>query len=143
MTSFELPAAEGKPIDIIDFKVDLLVSPPDIQERIIEKVDPYVVADTNALKIDYKDANIREGNLNIYVCRFQTGRYRLHIFGKMTGKEFRTEREIPVTGSRGVPVLNDRVKQVLVSSRNILRTYYLHSNIKSIEEHLLAFLIPM
>src|ERR1043165_4708235 len=107
MTSFELPATEGKPLDIIDFKVDLQTSPPNIQERIIEKVDPYVITATDAIKINYKDANIKEGNLNIYVCRFATGRYRLHIFGCMTGKEFRTEREIPVTGSHGLQVLND------------------------------------
>jgi hypothetical protein len=143
MTSFELPVTEGKPIGIIDFKVDLLLSPPKIEERVIEKVDPYVSAQPNTLKIDYKDARLQEGYLNIYVCRFQTGRYRLHIFGKMAGKEFRTEREIPFASTVSINALNERIKQVLVSSRTILRTYYLHSNLKNIEDHLMAFLIPM
>jgi hypothetical protein len=142
MTAFELPASEGKPINIIDYKVDLILSPPVIHERVIDAVDNYISLNQECIKIDYKDALIDEGRLNIYICRFKTGKYRLHIFGKLKGQEFRSEKEFLETSSNSWGVLNQRLKYVLVSSRNILRTYYMNANVKSIETHLMAFINP-
>lgn len=143
MTTFELPAGEGKPLEIADFKVDLLLTPPKIEERIIERVDNYVSTGTQAIKINYKDASVEEGHLNIYICRFSTGKCRLHIFGRIRGKEFRTEKEVSEVRAGNLNILNQKIKYVLTSSRNILRTYYLNSNLKSLEDHLIAFLIPV
>ncbi|MGZ3898858.1 MAG: hypothetical protein ACXVNM_02595 [Bacteroidia bacterium] len=143
MTIFELPVTEGKPVGIVDFKIDLLLSPPVIEQRIIETVDPYISTQTQTIKIEYKDALIDEGWLNIYICRFKTGKYRLHIFGKMKGTEFRTEKEIMDPGTNSLGIVNERIKYVLINSRNILRKYYLTSNLKSLEDHLMAFLIPL
>ncbi|MCW3076431.1 MAG: hypothetical protein JWO32_1040 [Bacteroidetes bacterium] len=142
MKVFELPLHDGKPIDIMDYKVDLLVSPPLIEERIIDTVDNYIDTQTQPLKIEYKDAPTDEGRLNIYICRFRTGKYRLHIFGKIRGQEFRTEKEVVDGNFSQNDILKQRIKYVLKSSRNILRTYYLNSNLKSMEDHLIAFLIP-
>lgn len=141
MTAFELPAHDGKPIEIVDFKVDLAASPPEIKERRIDLVDRYISSQAETIKIDYSDAIVDEGRLNIYVCRFPAGKYRLHIFGKIRGQEFRTEREITESGSNTWGVLNQKIKYVLVSSRNILRTYYISANVKSIEDHLMAFIV--
>ncbi|MCE3278967.1 MAG: hypothetical protein K0S44_1158 [Bacteroidetes bacterium] len=141
MTAFELPVTDGKPLNIMDFKVDLIASPPEIQHRSIEAVDQYISMNSEALCIDYKDAQLDEGRLNIYLCRFQTGKFRLHIIGKIRGQEFRTEREIKETQSNSWGTLNQKINYVLVSSRNILRTYYISSNIKSIENHLMAFIV--
>jgi hypothetical protein len=142
MTAFIVPPSDGKPLEIADFKVDLLLSPPEIQEKNIEVVDNYISTLSDAIQIIYRDAPIEEGYLNIYVCKFKTGKQRLHIFGKIKGKEFKIERELSGTYSNTLGISNGRIKYVLVKSRNILRTYYLSANLKSIEEHLLAFLIP-
>jgi hypothetical protein len=143
MTEFELPQNEGMPIGIVDFKVDLASNPPEIKDRIIESVDNYILGDCDKIKIDYKDAPTEEGQLNIYICRFKTGKYRLHIFGRIKGKVFRTEKEISDASTSSLGLLNEKIKYVLVRSRNILKTYYMHSNLKSIEDHLMAFLLPL
>jgi hypothetical protein len=143
MTSFELPLTEGKPLEIVDFKLDLLLSPPEIRDRIIDSVDEYISTQPEKIKINYSDAPVEEGRLNIYICRFKSGKYRLHIFGKIKGAEFRAEREITDTRNKSLALLNMKIRYVLLNSRNILRTYYLKSNIKSIENHLMAFLLPL
>ncbi len=142
MTAFVLPDHYGKPLEIVDFHVDLVVSPPEVKENIIHRVDPYISTQTGRLQINYKDATIDEGHLNIYICRFSTGRCYLHVFGKMKGREFRTEREISESNSNSLE-LNRRIRYVLVRSRNILRAYYLNNNLESLENHLLAFLLPL
>ena len=143
MTAFELPYQDGSPLEIVDFNVDLVLSPPEIKERLITAVDPYIVNQTGTLKINYIDAPTEEGHLNIYICRFKTGKCRLHIFGRIKGQEFRTEREINDYSNNSLDIINRQIKYVLVNSRNILRTYYLNSNLKSLENHLMAFLIPL
>lgn len=140
MTAFTLPADDGKPLEIIDYKIDLLVSPPEIKEEIISSVDNYVTPQPNGIEIIYKNAITDEGRLNIYVCKFKTGKYRLHIFGKIKGKEFRTEKEL--SENHQAHILKERIKYVLLSSRNILRSYYLSANLQSMENHLMAFLVP-
>jgi hypothetical protein len=142
MTEFELPVSDGKPINITDYKVNLISSPPEIKEKVIDMVDHYISTQEEIIKIDYKkDAIVDEGRLNIYVCRFKTGKLRIHIFGKIKGQEFRTEREITESGLNNWGYVNQKIKYVLASSKNILRSYYLRANVKSIEDHLIAFLI--
>ncbi|MBA3664622.1 MAG: hypothetical protein H0W61_10485 [Bacteroidetes bacterium] len=141
MTLFELPVSDGKPEKIVDFHLDLVVSPPQIEEKTIITVDPYILDNPACLRIDYKDAPVDEGHLNIYLCHFKTGKARLHIFGKIKGQEFRAEKEVKLLNT-SLMSLQERIKQVLVSSRNILRSYYVNANIKSLEAHLIAFLVP-
>lgn len=140
MSAFTLPVDDSKPFEIIDFNVDLLASPPEIQEEKLSTLENDIFNQKKSIEINYKDAHADEGHLNIYICKFKTGKSRLHIFGKIKGQEFRTERELPENYK--AILLNERIKYVLVSSRNILKTYYLSSNLKSIENHLMAFLIP-
>jgi hypothetical protein len=140
MKSFDLPFEEGKPLTIADFKLYLQTSPPSIQERIISSVDKYINAQTGCFKIVYDDAPTEEGYLNICVCRFKTGRYRLHIFGTINGEPFTREKEIVDPRVHSFAMIYEKIRFVLVQSRNILKTYYNNANIKSLEDHLLAFL---
>jgi len=141
MTAFQLPITDGKPLEIVDFKIDLLTSPPEIKEKVIQQVDNYLLSEPDALKIVYSNAPLDEGRLNIYVCKFNSGKCRVHIFGKIKGREFRTEKELPGNTANNPAIINERIKHVLVNSRNILKLYYLNSNIQSIENHLMAFVI--
>ena len=141
MTLFELPGDDGKPEKIVDFHLDLVTSPPQIKEQVITAVDPYILTHPSCVKINYKDAPIDEGHLNIYVCGFKTGKACIHIFGKIKGQEFRTEKEIRLNDTT-LGTFQNRIKHVLVNSRNILRNYYLNANLKSIEAHLMAFIVP-
>jgi hypothetical protein len=141
MTAFKLPMADGKPLEIIDFKVDFLVSPPEIKEEFINSLDSYLTTQNGSLEVTYKDANTDEGRLNIYLCKFKAGKYRLHIFGRIKGQEFRIEKVLSDTSFNCRGISSERIKYVLLSSRNILKKYYLNANLKSIENHLQAFLI--
>ncbi|HWY10698.1 MAG TPA: hypothetical protein VN026_05190 [Bacteroidia bacterium] len=141
MTAFELPISDGKPLEIVDFKIDLLSSPPEIMEKVIEGVDDYVLIHSDAIQIVYNDEEIDEGRLNIYICKFKTGKCRFHVFGKIKGQEFKIEKGLSDFYSDNLSILNERVKYILVRSRNILKLYYLNSNLQSIEDHLNAFLI--
>lgn len=140
MTAFELQAADGKPLEIVDFKVDLLTSPPLIKEEVINQVDHYLSTQPNALKIIYSNASLDEGHLNIYVCKFPTGKCKVHILGKIRGQEIRKEKDLPEYSIENPSRIHERIKYVLVNSRNILRMYYMNSNVKSIENHLMAFI---
>jgi hypothetical protein len=140
MSAFNQPLEVGTPLEIIDFKVDLLSSPPEIIGEIIEHTNEFTGAPADAFEINYRHGTMVEGQLNIYVCKFKTGKCWLHIFGRMKGKEFRTEREL--SGYHQHHFSKERVLHVLQSSRHILQKYYLNSNIESIENHLVAFLVP-
>lgn len=141
MTAFKLPLADGKPLEIFDFKVDFLTSPPEIKEELISSVEKYLTTQHDAMEVIYKDANTDEGRLNIYLCKFKAGKYRLHIFGRIKGQEFRIEKVLSDTSFNCRGISSERIKYILVSSRNILKKYYLNANLQSIENHLQAFLI--
>jgi hypothetical protein len=49
MTAFSLPDIDGKPLEIVDFHVDLVLSPPEIEAKVIETVDQYVSTNTGSL----------------------------------------------------------------------------------------------
>lgn len=142
MNTFELPAEDGKPQTIADFKIYLHSSPPLIKERIINRTDSYITSQTGKYKIEYKDAPLGEGYLNICVIRAEKGTYHFHIFGKIKGAEFHKEKTISDSDKISFGFLYRKVRYVLLQSRNILRVYYTQSNLKSMEEHLMAFLVP-
>lgn len=143
MTTFELPKTIGKPSNIVDFEVDLLLSPPEIKERFVENIDHFISEKPEKFIIDYKNANIDEGRLNIYICQFNKLKYQVHVFGKIKGKEFRIDREIRASKSNHPGINNIRIKYILINSRRILRSYYMSANLKNIEDHLMSFLLPL
>jgi hypothetical protein len=142
MNTFELPSEEGKPSAIGDFKIFLDSSPPLIKERVIKNADNYVSTYPGKYQIEYKDAITGEGYLNIYVCRLTNGDYVFHIFGKIRGTEFRKEKLIKGKTENNFNLLYYKTRYVLRQSRNILKFYYRAANLKCLEEHLMAFLIP-
>lgn len=143
MTAFELATMEEKPQDIVDFRVDLLTSPPEIKDQVIQRLDNTLSSQPDAIKIVYHNSPLDEGCLNISVSKLQTGKYTLHILGKIRGHELRTEKELPESTSNNPAIINMRIKHVLLKSRNILKMYYLNYNVKSIENHLIAFVIAV
>ncbi len=132
---------EGKPLEIIDFKVDFLTSPPEIKEQSTGPIDDYVSIHGDFIEVRYKDDVTKEGSLDIYVCKLAAGKYRLHIIGKINGKEFRIEKALLDTSFNCKGISSERIKYILLSSRNILKKYYLRANVRNIENHLQAFLI--
>jgi len=140
MTAFTLPCDIGTPLEIIDFKIDLLSSPPEIQAEIINHINRNPTAPSEAFVANYKNGIMVEGEVKIYVCKFKTGRCWLHIFGRINGQEFRTEKEI--LNNNHIAFNKERILHILQSSRNILKKYYHNSNIESIEHHLVAFIVP-
>lgn len=140
MTSYEIPETSGKLLSIADYELDLVLSPPEITETIIEKTDA-LVEDTNGkLELRYQNMLIDEGRLKIFVCDFSTGKCCIYIYGKIKGKEIKSVKEFRGNKNISANIKNTKIKYVLVYSRNILRNYYLSSDTKSIEMHLTTFL---
>ena len=92
MIAFTLPMIDGKPLEIIDFKVDFLVSPPEIREQVIGTIEDCLSMHGDFIEVKYKDAVTEEGKLDIYICKLKAGKYRLHILGKIMGEDFRVEK---------------------------------------------------
>ena len=136
-----LPVTDGKPLEIIDFKVDFLVTPPEIKEQVIGIIEDYVSTQGEFIEVKYKDAIFEEGRLDIYVCKLTAGKYRLHILGKINGVELKIEKVLFDTSFNCKRISRERIKFILLSSRNILKKYYLRANVSNIENHLQAFLI--
>jgi len=140
MRTFELPETSGKLLSFVDYEVDLVLSPPEIKETIIAQTDELVEDNNGKLELRYKHMLVDEGRLKIFVCDFSTGKCCIYIYGKIKGNEIKCVKEF--TGNKNISssVKNIKIKYVLVYSRNILRNYYLSSDIKSIEKHLSTFL---
>lgn len=138
MTAFTLLQNDGKPQEIIDFNVNLLSSPPEINQELINRTDDYI--NPNETHNIYKDAVIDEGQLNIHVCKLSNGKYYLHVFGRIRGKELILEKVLSERPEASL--LNEHIKYVLASSRNILKNYYVNANLQSMKNHLMAFLVP-
>lgn len=142
MATFLSPITDGKPLEIIDFKMDLLSSPPEVKEEIITSSNNLFITENNSDAIIYNNyAPVEEGHLDIYLCKFKTGIFRLHILGKIKGQEFRIEKVLNNSSFNCKSISNERIKYILLTSRNILRKYYLSANLTGIENHLQAFLI--
>ncbi len=134
---------EQKLAPVLDLEVNLLLSPPAIKETAIENIDFDLTPETQPIYLAYKNASISEGRLNIFISQFDSLKYHIHVYGKIKGKELQFEREVNGTVTNSLGIQNMRIKFILINSRNILRNYYLNSNIKSIEDHLTSFLIPI
>ncbi|MBL7922468.1 MAG: hypothetical protein JNJ40_19280 [Bacteroidia bacterium] len=139
MKTFELPVTSGKLLNFVDYELDLVLSPPEIKETIIEKTDELVDENNGKMELRYQNAIIDEGRLKIFVCDFSTGKYCIYIYGKIKGKEIKSVKEFTASNI-SASIKNIKIKYILVHSRNILRNYYLSSDTKSIETHLTTFL---
>ncbi|MCE3225810.1 MAG: hypothetical protein K0S32_361 [Bacteroidetes bacterium] len=139
MNVFELSLKEGKPVNISAFEVNLLASPPEIIYKTVN-VKKHLPVNELVTTMQYRDANFDEGCLNIYCCRFDTGRCEVHFFGNMKGTELRSESHFKAETLRDFDMLNERIRFILAKSKNILKSYYKDSKFKNLEHHILAFL---
>lgn len=142
MRTIELPHKNGKLLNIVDYELDLVLSPPEIRETIIEKTDELIADNNGKLELRYNNMPVDEGRVKIFICDFSTGKCCIYIYGKIKGKEIKSVKEFTGTNVSAT-VKNIKIKYVLVHSRNILRTYYLSSDSKSIENHLTTFLATL
>ncbi|MDP1802678.1 MAG: hypothetical protein Q8L81_15055 [Bacteroidota bacterium] len=140
MGTLELPQKNGKLLKFVDYELDLVLSPPEIKEIIIEKTDELVTDNNGKLELRYKNMMLDEGRLKIFICDFNTGKSCIYIYGKVKGKEIKNTIEFTGTKNVSANVKNIKIKYVLIYSRNILRNYYLSSDTTSIEKHLTSFL---
>lgn len=140
MRNLELPQKNGKLLTFVDYELDLVLSPPEIRETIIAKTDELVADNNGKLELRYNNMNIDEGRLKIFICDFNTGKCCIYIYGKVKGKEIKTEVEYSINKNVSASVKNFKIKHVLIYSRNILRNYYLSADTTSIENHLTTFL---
>jgi hypothetical protein len=139
MNVFELLLTEGEPVNITAFEVNLLASPPEIIRKIIN-VKKHLPVNQLVKIMQYRDANFDEGCLNIFSCRYDSGKCIIHFFGNMKGTELNTEANLKTETLRDFDMLNERIKFILTKSKNILKSYYKDSKFKNIEHHILAFL---
>ena len=139
MRIIELPVENGKLLNFVDYELDLVLSPPEIKETMIESTDDLVENKNGKLELRYKNMLVDEGRINIFICDFSTGKCCICIYGKIKGQEIKTIKEF-TSSNVSASVKNIKIKYVLVHSRNILRNYYLSSDTKSIETHLTTFL---
>ncbi|MBA2612197.1 MAG: hypothetical protein H0U95_09510 [Bacteroidetes bacterium] len=140
MGTLELPQKNGKLLNFVDYELDLVISPPEIKETIIAKTDEIVAENNGKLELRYNNLAIDEGRLKIFICDFSTGKSCIYIYGKVKGKEIKSEIEFTANKSISTNVKNIKIKYVLIYSRNILRNYYLSADTTSIEKHLASFL---
>lgn len=139
MFEFELSLQEGHPTNLFCFILDIVSTPPLISGKTLnEKL--YTPSNPLVKSISYRDADTREGFLNIFSCRFENGKCTVHIFGILKGIRLNCIKEISLSTFRDFEMLNERIKFILNKSKSILKTYYKDSKIKNIEHHLLTFL---
>ncbi|MFL5754443.1 MAG: hypothetical protein ACJ76F_13610 [Bacteroidia bacterium] len=142
MIIFELQAAQSKFSDRIELRPGTIPALPEMREQPAGALDQPAYSRSGNLRVEYRDELPDEGRFTIFICRFKNGKCRLHLFGKVRGNEFSTEKEIRDTSATTMDGLNERISYVLTSSHTILRTYNLNFSIKSIEDHLMGFLLP-
>jgi hypothetical protein len=142
MNIFDLPHYGATPKNISFFGIDMDKTSSSIRERMIgtESIDESLLIGGNRTGLERRDAVNSEGALNIYIYRFEGGKCFIDIFGKVNNKEFKTESEIGRYDLTEFNTLNKRIKYTLSSSRTTLKRYYHESNLKAIQEHLVAFL---
>lgn len=137
MNAFKVPLSEGNPSKITDFKIDLHSSSGQVFENSKTISEKYVVKTSDSNLIIYKDAPLHEGYLNVYLCYFDSGKYFLHIFGRINNSDFRTEKVIDPARFDSTYPIAEKIKYVLTHSKNILRKFYQECRVKSLEEYLL------
>ncbi len=143
MGPLELSQKNGKLLRFVDYELDLVLSPPEIRETIIEKTDELVAENNGKMVLRYNNMVVDEGRLKIFICDFNTGKSCIYIYGKIKGKEIKSSIEFPGTKNINANIKNIKIKYVLIYSRNILKNYYLSFDTTSIENHLTTFLSTM
>jgi len=139
MHDFELSLEYGNPINLVSFILDLVSTPPILAGKALN-IEKYTPVNTLVKNIPFRDANTQEGFLNIYSCRFESGKCTVHIFGILKGLPLKSEIDFKVDNLRDFEMLNEKIKFILNKSKNILKSYYKDSKIRNIEHHILAFL---
>jgi hypothetical protein len=139
MNDFELSLDEGNPANIFFFLLDLLSAPPKISGKTLNP-QKYIPINTRVKNVQFKDAILNEGYLNIYSCRFESGKCIVYLFGILKGIQLKSEIEYKIETLRDFDMLNEKIKFILAKSKNILKSYYKEAKIKNIEHHMLAFL---
>jgi hypothetical protein len=128
-----------KPLNVADFNIFLQSSPPQIIEKTIYDYDAHN-SDKDETNLLEQTHDTTEGRLNIRVCQFSNNKISLYILGKVQGKDVRLNKEVVVQSSNGFILLSEKVRYTLTQSKNILKLYYQRANLKSLEDHLIAFL---
>ncbi|MGZ6520078.1 MAG: hypothetical protein ACXVED_21045, partial [Bacteroidia bacterium] len=103
-------------------------------------VSNYIPLNSLVKRMQFKDAVIKDGFLNLYTCRFENGKCIVFIFGNFTNGIIKKETEYKIANLRDFDLLNEKIKFILSKSKNILKSYYTSGKIKNIEHHILAFL---
>jgi hypothetical protein len=139
MDALDLFYSEEKPLNIADFNIFLQSSPPQITERTIYDYDVFNTSNRDN-KLTRKKPKASEGCLNIRVYQLSNHRFRLYVLGKIKGKDLQLKKEIINSSPNNFIILSEKMRYTLAQSKNILKFYYQRSNLKSLEEHLVAFL---
>jgi hypothetical protein len=137
MNVFKLPVFEDRPLTITDFKIDLQSSSAPVFERYLNTTEKYLFSSNDSSFIIYKDALLDEGYLNMYLCQFKTGKYVLHIFGRINNLDFKTEKFFDPECVDSTMSLPERIRYVLTQGVNMLQRLYKESSLKELEEGLL------
>ena len=139
MNNFEFSLDEGNPTNTYSFVVDLTLAPPVISGRTLN-VSNYTPINALVKRMQFKDAVVQHGSLNIYTCRFENGKCVVFIFGIFKNGIVKNETEYKITSLRDFDLLTEKIKFILSKSKNILKSYHTSGKIKNIEHHILAFL---
>jgi hypothetical protein len=137
MNVFKLPVFEDRPLTITDFKIDLQSSSSPVFERYLNTTENYLFSSNDSSFIIYKDALLDEGYLNMYLCQFETGKYILHIFGRINNLDFKTEKLFEPENRDSTMTLPEKIRYVLLQGKEALQRLYKESSLKELEEGLL------
>jgi hypothetical protein len=136
MNSFDIPC-ELQLTDITLYQMNIISA--ELKEKKLEDIEGLLQWQGASKKLRYSEA-CQEGFLNIPVLRCSDDRCFIHLFGKMNGRDFKTDARLGHYSSDQFNVVNDRIKTILFSSKQTFKRYYLESNVTAIKEHLTAFL---
>jgi hypothetical protein len=137
MNSFDI-SPEWHLSDIMLYQMHIPSS--ELKEKKLEDIEGLLQWQGHSKKLRYSGACQEEGFLNIPVIRCSDDRCFIHLFGKINGKEFKTDAKLGHYSSDEFDIINDRIKTILFSSKQTFKRYYTESNVTAIKEHLTAFL---
>lgn len=137
MNTFDIPD-EWHLSNITLYQLNLLSS--EMKEKEILNFDQLIQVNGTSRKLKYSESPQEEGFLSIPIGRCKDSRCFMHLFGRMNGEEFKSVARIGTYSDAEFPIIKERVKNIIVSSKQTLKRYYLESDLKGIEEHLTAFL---
>ncbi len=142
MKTYDLTNNNAQLLNLVDYEVDLLSSPPEIKET-VKKTEEFTIIPNEEFSPENKNTTWEEGRLNVFVCDFSNEKYCIYIYGRINGQNIYSKKEFKWSSNVSTSFKNTRIKYILIHSRNILKNYYLSSDAKSIEKHLTTFLAPL